>query len=256
MSQTIATFANTTARDEAIDSPAEGQVVYIENTASFLWWTGADWEDFGGAPTLTANRAVATNGSGELAASTVTATELGYLSGATSNIQTQINGIGSGALVKITDQSFTSASSVNVNSVFSSTYRNYHIVATWTGSGNQDIYFRWRASGTDNTSAQYNSGGYFSNNVNLNQGAATFHWIGATGGTTASSLSMTVYRPFVSGVTTGMTALHTGERSTYYNIGGLSTQGGVANTTAYDGFTIYTSTGTFTGNLTVYGIVN
>jgi hypothetical protein len=45
MSQVVATFANSTARDEAIDFPSEGQIVYIENTASFLWWTGADWEE-------------------------------------------------------------------------------------------------------------------------------------------------------------------------------------------------------------------
>ena len=45
MNQAIATFANATARDEAITSPAEGQVVYIENIASFKYWTGADWVD-------------------------------------------------------------------------------------------------------------------------------------------------------------------------------------------------------------------
>jgi hypothetical protein len=45
MSQVIATFANATARDEAITSPAEGQVVYLENVAKFVWWTGADWAD-------------------------------------------------------------------------------------------------------------------------------------------------------------------------------------------------------------------
>jgi hypothetical protein len=45
MSQVVATFPNATARDEAISAPNEGQVVYIENTASFLWWTGADWEN-------------------------------------------------------------------------------------------------------------------------------------------------------------------------------------------------------------------
>jgi hypothetical protein len=43
MSQVIATFANATARDEAITSPAEGQVVYLENVASFYFWTGAAW---------------------------------------------------------------------------------------------------------------------------------------------------------------------------------------------------------------------
>lgn len=40
---------------------------------------------------LTANKAVATNASGLLAASTTTSTELGYLSGTTSNVQNQIN---------------------------------------------------------------------------------------------------------------------------------------------------------------------
>jgi hypothetical protein len=66
MSQVVATFPNTTARDEAIDSPNEGQIVYIENTASFLWWTGADWE-------------------------ILIPSEVQFLTGVTSNIQTQLN---------------------------------------------------------------------------------------------------------------------------------------------------------------------
>ena len=50
----------------------------------------------GGASTiaddnLTANRALVSNGSGKVAVSEVTSTELGYLDGATSNIQTQLN---------------------------------------------------------------------------------------------------------------------------------------------------------------------
>lgn len=44
---------------------------------------------------LTANRALISNGSGKVAASsTITTTELGYLNGVTSNIQTQINNAG------------------------------------------------------------------------------------------------------------------------------------------------------------------
>lgn len=51
----------------------------------------------GGASTitssnLTASRALVSNGSGKVAVSAVTSTELGYLDGVTSNIQTQING--------------------------------------------------------------------------------------------------------------------------------------------------------------------
>ena len=52
----------------------------------------------GGASTitddnLTANRALVSDGSGKVAVSTVTSTELGYLDGVTSNVQTQLNKI-------------------------------------------------------------------------------------------------------------------------------------------------------------------
>ena len=40
---------------------------------------------------LTANRALVSNSSGKVAVSTVTSTELGYLDGVTSNVQTQLN---------------------------------------------------------------------------------------------------------------------------------------------------------------------
>lgn len=45
------------------------------------------------ATTLTPGRAVITDGAGAIIVSTVTSTEIGYLSGATSNIQAQINAI-------------------------------------------------------------------------------------------------------------------------------------------------------------------
>ena len=52
----------------------------------------------GGASTitssnLTANRALVSNASGKVAASSITSTQLGYLSGVTSNIQTQLNNL-------------------------------------------------------------------------------------------------------------------------------------------------------------------
>lgn len=48
--------------------------------------------------TATANRVLITSGTGNITVSTVTTTELGYLSGATSNIQAQIDSITSGTL--------------------------------------------------------------------------------------------------------------------------------------------------------------
>ena len=56
MSQVVATFSNATARDEAITSPAEGQIVYLENVAKFVWWTGADWADLVSAAGSVSNK--------------------------------------------------------------------------------------------------------------------------------------------------------------------------------------------------------
>ena len=51
---------------------------------------------------LTANRAVISNGSGKVAVSNVTSTELGYLSGVTSGVQTQLNNKASTSLDNLT----------------------------------------------------------------------------------------------------------------------------------------------------------
>jgi hypothetical protein len=90
MYQSIAVFADATARDAAITSPVDGQYAHLTGSDTLTRYNGSAWESFG-VPVLTANRAVASNGAGALTASTVTNTELGYLSGVTSAVQTQIN---------------------------------------------------------------------------------------------------------------------------------------------------------------------
>ena len=64
-----------------IQTQLNGKQATIEGAASTI--TGAD---------LTANRALISNASGKVAISAVTSTELGYLDGVTSAIQTQLNG--------------------------------------------------------------------------------------------------------------------------------------------------------------------
>ncbi|HKQ09531.1 MAG TPA: hypothetical protein VJ464_30700 [Blastocatellia bacterium] len=76
-------------------------------------------------PTYTANRALITNGSGQTAASSVTNTELGYLSGVTNPIQTQINSKG--------DASTNTSSSVDSE------------IALFSGTGGKTLK---RATGT------------------------------------------------------------------------------------------------------------
>jgi filamentous hemagglutinin family protein len=56
---------------------------------------------------LTASRALVSDGSGDVSVSAVTSTEVSYLDGVTSNIQTQLDGISAGTVSTINDSNFT-----------------------------------------------------------------------------------------------------------------------------------------------------
>ena len=49
MDQAIAVFANATARDAAIASPAEGQHCFLKDTDALQYYTGSAWVAAGGA---------------------------------------------------------------------------------------------------------------------------------------------------------------------------------------------------------------
>ena len=78
---------------------AQGDITTLKGNVTTLTNALGSKQDkiVGGASTitddnLTANRALVSNASGKVAASAVTATELGYLDGVTSAVQTQLNG--------------------------------------------------------------------------------------------------------------------------------------------------------------------
>lgn len=58
---------------------------------------------------------------------------------------------------------FTAITSLSLNGVFSSSYKNYKFLINQTastGSGLQSMQFRWRKAGTDLTAASYFQGGH------------------------------------------------------------------------------------------------
>jgi hypothetical protein len=90
--QTVMVFADSAARDVAIPTPTQGMVVFLKNDDSVLKYTGAAWEPIAPSVTaLTANRAIISDGSGDLTVSAVTSAELAHVGGVTSAIQTQLN---------------------------------------------------------------------------------------------------------------------------------------------------------------------
>jgi hypothetical protein len=254
MNQSIAVFVDSTARSAAITSPVEGQFTYLTGTDLLQKWTGSAWETFGGSSSLTANRAVATDGAGALSASTVTATELGYLSGVTSSIQTQLDAKTPG-MVKTGAVSFSAASAVNVNNVFSSSYKNYKIfIQTTLNSGGANGLIRMRVSGADNTSANY-----FQQRINAFETTLSAQRV-------TSQTSFSVYDIQASGSSAEITMFNPFDTAkTYYQSHGLYDAGspelnlrsGAFNaTTSFDGFTLFPTTGTITGTIKVYGLAD
>ena len=201
------------------------------------------------------------NGSGPITGvtslnTTVSDTEIGYLDGVTSALQTQINT--AGGLVKIVDSTFSAQSSVSVNDCFSSTYANYMIISrNNAAAGGPGISFRLRVSGTDASAANYNYNELGSSTVtSVVQAQNQTFWYAGYASPTPSTFIMYVFSPNIAEATyyhsdssyvstPGSTAL-----SAYRYVGRhtLSTQ--------YTGFTIYPDTSTITGNLRVYGIRN
>lgn len=76
--QTVMVFADAAARDLAIPTPTEGMVVYLESDNSLSNFTGASFVSLG-VPTLTIDKVVISDGSGNLAASATESTELAKL---------------------------------------------------------------------------------------------------------------------------------------------------------------------------------
>lgn len=168
-----------------------------------------------------------------------------------------------GGLVFISAASFSAAQTVNVNSVFSATYTNYRIVLDLTGAGDtgpNQVAFRFRAGGSDQTAASYYAGyntiaqaGGLSTAVE--QGATAFGigWSGT--GIPAQSFFLDVGAPYVSGTHHAlMGSMLTQASGGSYAYRWMS--GDYIASVQADGFSIYVPAGkTFTGSVRVYGYV-
>ena len=88
---------------------------------------------------LTASRAVVSNGSGKLVVSAVTATEIGYLDGVSSSIQTQLDAAGTTAAFQANDFVTFTRLNANINVVSSNIavglIRKVNVIASTDGEG-------------------------------------------------------------------------------------------------------------------------
>ena len=161
-------------------------------------------------------------------------------------------GSGSGSFDATTGTvTFSGASSVSLNGVFTGTYANYVIVNTVVcATGGVYGTFRVRAAGTDVSTSTYKYGQSFVNataaGFEVGSASATNMQI-TTLGTTSGQIIIYINSPFLA-VETGLFANAQGN-TTFTAAFGLQT-----GSTSFDGFTFGSASSTITGKLTVFGI--
>lgn len=144
-------------------------------------------------------------------------------------------------------------SSMSLNNVFSSTYKNYRVIINWLEGSvtTATVSLRLRASGTDNSGATaYQPRGWKNTGGTL----AGFGTAGSsiplniiTGADPITIMDVTL--PYVTRQTNFVIHSYEGNNNDAWGFGATHTQA-----VAYDGFTVFPSSGTFTGGtIYVYG---
>ena len=116
---------------------------------------------------LTASRALISNASGKIDFSSVTSTELGYVSGVTSNIQTQLNAK-QGAITVADTQVLFSDGANNPSGDAGLTYNKTNDTLTIDGANNKRLILKANASQSDNLLEFQKSDGTVTNLVQAN----------------------------------------------------------------------------------------
>lgn len=161
------------------------------------------------------------------------------------------------ALVLIQAQTaFSAASSVTLDTAFSSTYTNYLILLNYTTSTTNNVGLRFRVSNASVSTTTYNSQGFFANDtalVGARSTGSTNLDIGVNSqGAFNCASNITIFSPNVATPTTMFATVN-------YNSAAYTSQrlanyaGNQTDSTQFTGFEIFVATGTMTGNYALYG---
>jgi hypothetical protein len=168
-----------------------------------------------------------------------------------------------GALTLIATASPSASASVSIDNCFTSTYTNYLIIANVTATSADTLKIRLRASSTDNTSSNY-----VWNQAYQYIGGATSAFTTASSGQPGTATSFELGYVATGGENVHRINLNSPQataNTSFDNVGlGVYTatnyllsaqnRGVMTVTTAYDGFTIFPTSGNLTGTIKVYGI--
>jgi hypothetical protein len=161
------------------------------------------------------------------------------------------------ALIHIKEQTWSAVSSVNINDIFSSTYTHYKIIMTYSSSaGDSELSMRYRVSGADDTSANYQNQRLIVDAANTpaaNRSAGATSNRFAIQNTNENVIEATIFNPFLAART------YYSSEGSYVNAEGtgetrLVIYGGTfRNSTSFTGMTLIPGSGTTTGKINVWG---
>ena len=151
--------------------------------------------------------------------------------------------------------SFSGVTSIRLDNVFTSAYKNYLIKYSIKCSATSDIRHQLVSAGTVNTTAAYNNSGpaWITNSMSSFNNSAGNNWMlsvstGAGDDMTAADIQL--FNPAIATRTSvvASSAGHDGTNTKHFWSNGVHTLA-----TAYDGFYIFPVSGNLSGTLTVYG---
>jgi hypothetical protein len=159
-------------------------------------------------------------------------------------------------MMLIANQSFSSAASVSLNNVFTSSYNTYLIITQGTHSATTGagIKFRYRSGGVDNSTASY-FWQYW-------QGTGATVSAGRVNSDTSYEVGLLAQKDVFEIMLTNPSeaAIKSFKSSSTYNttagIVSISYAGATSISSACDGFTLYPSSGTISGTVRVFAYRN
>lgn len=161
---------------------------------------------------------------------------------------------GSGVSLSGSKVTFTGATSVSVNTCFTSSFTNYRLVGSTVGTASNIIQFRVRSGTTDRTNADYAWSRFViaANNTTGSAGVYgdTYMVVGNYNSNSYSGFGVDIFNPNLAVMTSISGTSNEMAAAMFYSqfLGGIST-----SNAAYDGFTLIFPSGTVTGSFVLYG---
>ena len=228
----VPVFATTVTRDAAFGGAgekvlAEGQLAYIEASNIVQYYDGAAWATVGPS-----------SSSGLVSVAPTTVGKTGASSTATASTNGQVT--------------FALCETLTLNGVFTSAYSNYRILWAGLASANPNLNARLVTAGTPASGTDYNLQLLVASSTTITGVRTTSQtsWTVCNNiNTVGDNLSLDIFNPQASKVTSLNALSHSTTSGAYWqSVAGVHTL-----TTSYDGIQFITSTGNFSGIVTVYG---